>query len=36
MFKTVLRTAAASAVVLLSGAAFAATTLSVNTALTHQ
>ena len=34
MFKLVLRTAAASAVVLLSGAAFAATTLSINTALT--
>jgi len=34
MFNNILRTAAASAVVLLSGAAFAATTLSVNTALT--
>ena len=34
MFKTVLRTAAAFAVVLLSGVAVAATTLSINTALT--
>ena len=34
MFKSIVRAAAASAVVLLSGAAFAATTLSINTALT--
>ncbi len=34
MFKLAMRTAAAAAVVLLSGAAFAATTLSINTALT--
>ena len=34
MFKMALRTAAAAAAVLLSGVAFAATTLSINTALT--
>ena len=34
MIKLAMRTAAAAAVVLLSGAAFAATTLSINTALT--